>query len=201
MKKVLLALFCFGLLHPAFAQKEETLFSGHVSHGGFGGPIVKFSDVAGEFGVLVGGRGGWIINFRRNHSIVLGGGGYGLSTETLVNDLIIDGRAVYMTMGYGGFELEYVNHTRKLVHFSIPLLLGGGAIDYRYRGGPINFDLGTDEFFVVEPGLNLMLNVTRFFRIGGGVSYRFVNGVNLTGVTNDDLSGVAGVLTFKFGSF
>jgi hypothetical protein len=57
---------------PVFAG-DETLFSGNVEHGGFGGPVVKFTQIKDEFGVLVGGRGGWIIN----HSFVLGAGGYG----------------------------------------------------------------------------------------------------------------------------
>lgn len=44
------------------AQEIQTLFGSDVSHGGFGAPVVKFSDVNGDLGGWVGGRGGWIIN-------------------------------------------------------------------------------------------------------------------------------------------
>ncbi|NIN69246.1 MAG: hypothetical protein GTO63_32105, partial [Anaerolineae bacterium] len=74
----LLALVGVTLVGSQFgvAQEPETLIEGDVRHGGFGGPVVKFTEVNNEFGVLVGGRGGWIIN----DSFVLGAGGYGLVT-------------------------------------------------------------------------------------------------------------------------
>ena len=41
------------------------------------GPAIRFTQIDGDFGVLVGGRGEWIIN----HRFVLGGGGYGLTNQ------------------------------------------------------------------------------------------------------------------------
>ncbi len=61
---------------PAFAQ-EETLIKGDVESGGFGGPVVKMTSLNGQDGILVGGRGGWILN----HSFIIGGGGYGLANN------------------------------------------------------------------------------------------------------------------------
>jgi len=58
-----------------------------------------------------------------------------------------------------------------------------------------------DSFFVIEPSVHVNLNVTTFFRIAAGVSYRYVSGLNSTLSTNADLSGPSGVLTFKFGMF
>lgn len=56
-------------------------------------------------------------------------------------------------------------------------------------------------FFVVEPGLEVEINVTRFFKIGVGASYRFVRESDLTLVSNDDLSGFSGGFSLKFGKF
>jgi hypothetical protein len=68
------AFFLLGADYSSlYAQQTETLFDGEVSHGGFGGPVVKFSEIAGSAGVWVGGRGGWIINLSELHTISLGG--------------------------------------------------------------------------------------------------------------------------------
>ena len=38
-------------------------------------------------------------------------------------------------------------------------------------------------------------------RISAGMRYRFVSDVSLGNLTNADIAGVSGVLTFKFGKF
>lgn len=58
-----------------------------------------------------------------------------------------------------------------------------------------------DLFFVVEPGANVDINVTSFFRLGIGASYTFVSGVSFEGLRNSDFIGASGVITFKFGKF
>jgi hypothetical protein len=75
MKKIVV-LLVFVFTFSAFAQ-ETTLINGEIESGGFGGPVLKVTSINGENAVMIGGRGGWIIN----HSLVLGGGGYGLVTE------------------------------------------------------------------------------------------------------------------------
>jgi hypothetical protein len=184
----------------AHAQEAETLIDGKVDHGGFGGPVVKFTSVLSEFGVLAGGRGGWIIDFLPEHTLVLGGGGYGLANYIDVDRTTTGGEPLYLELGYGGFEMEYVNRTNELVHFTVQLLIGAGGVDYREKdeGDGIGQN---DAFFALEPGVNLDLNVTHFFRIGGGVSYRYLRGVDLDAIGDADVSGVAGQVTFKFGSF
>jgi hypothetical protein len=56
-------------------------------------------------------------------------------------------------------------------------------------------------FFVAEPEVNIMLNVTEYFRIGLGSSYRYVKGSNIQGFSDRDLSSYAVNLTFKVGVF
>ena len=41
-----------------------------------------------------------------------------------------------------------------------------------------------DAFFITEPSLNLLLNVTRHLRVGFGASYRFVGDVELNTLEN-----------------
>ena len=76
MKKTVIIFVASIMVTPVLAQ-EETLISGQLEYGGYGGPVVKFTTINNDWEVMVGGRGGWIIN----HSFVLGGGGYGLVTD------------------------------------------------------------------------------------------------------------------------
>jgi hypothetical protein len=197
MMKTFAVVFLALTFAAVASAQEETLICGNIESGGFGGPAVKVTTINGEGAVMIGGRGGWIIN----HTFVLGGGGYGL-----VNDIsatvpdAADGFR-YVDLGYGGLDLEYITTSDRLVHLSIGLLVGGGGV--RYKGDRVTDDRRSmDGFFVAEPSLTVNLNVTRFFRIGAGASYRYVNGVNGGGITSDaDLSGASAMLTLKFGKF
>ena len=183
------------LAAPAFGR-DETLISGPVDHGGFGGPSIKVADLNGKTAFLMGGYGGWFIN----HAFMIGGGGYGM-----VNDLKapfeVDGKTLYYELGYGGLMFEYVSNSHKLFHFTVNTLIGAGGLSYRAKNADI-FDQYTDDaFFVLEPSFNLELNVTSNFRVGLGVSYRYIDGLQIDGITEEDLTGVSANLNFKFGAF
>lgn len=194
MKKMLFSLTALMVVLIGFgtgtslAEEETLLKAGKVTHGGFGGPVVKFSQINYGLGVLAGGRGGWIIN----HTFVIGAGGYGLTTP-LESDEEDD-----LSFGYGGLEFEYIILSDKLVHLTIYTLLGGGGVSL-----PANQDEDTsgEGFFIFEPAVNAELNVTKFFRVGLGLGYRMVVGDEIYGLAAMDLSGVTGTLILKFGSF
>ncbi|MBX3175116.1 MAG: hypothetical protein KF709_11930 [Gemmatimonadaceae bacterium] len=176
------------------AQDKTLLGNGISSSGGMGGPVLKVSKVAGTSSIFMGGRGGWVIN----RKFILGGGGWGLTNENIRASDIGDGRA-RLQMGYGGLELGYMHDVSRLVHWSGHLLLGGGGASWDPPAAAS--DNEETSFAVVEPELHLVLNVTSFFRIGAGASYRVVTGPGLREVSGKDLSGAAGVLVFKFGAF
>ncbi len=171
---------------------DETLITERTTIGFFGGPVVKFSEVNDEFAVLVGGYGGFVIN----RAFMFGGGGYGLTNE-ITTGLYPYG-PLYLKCGYGGVMLGYVLGSRKIAHLCFHSLIGGGAVslepDYLY-------DWYDDAFFVFEPGIDLEFNITRHFRMGIGGTYRFVEGIDTYGLTDEDISGASVSLTFKFGSF
>ena len=198
MKVRNLVLFILGVtIAPALAG-DKTLIGDleDVDHGGFGGPVVKFTRINGEAGVLTGGRGGWIID----HRFVLGGGGYGLANNIEAEGAVPPGQD--LEMGYGGGMIEYIIASDRLLHFSVECLIGAGGVTTSISGEYSQGTSGDDDaFFVVEPGANVMLNITRFFRFGAGVSYRYIQGVHFNEIDAGDLSGAAAVLTFKFGAF
>jgi len=201
-KALLIPVLLLSLINISHAQETQTLFDGNVSHGGFGGPVVKFSDVAGKTGVWVGGRGGWIINVDNNHALSIGGGGYGLVTEHAATDPESGNSDTdyFALNGYGGFEIEYTNRSYRLVHFTASSLIGAGGLMLRERDFEEVED-DVDTYFVFEPGINAEFNITHFFRVSTGLSYRLTSGIERFGFSDSDFSGINGVITFKFGSF
>ena len=189
---------------PALSQdaggkepEPEVLVRPGTRHGGWGGPVVMISRLADRDAVLVGGRGGWIVDGRAT----VGLAGFGvandvrapraLQPETGTNDL---------ELGYGGLWLEYTVRPLRLVHVSFGALVGGGGIQLVRRDGG---DVGPDDaFFVVEPTAEVELNLARSVRADVGVSYRWVNGVGLGRTLDDgDVRAFGVSLGLKFGSF
>jgi hypothetical protein len=200
------------------SNQPETLFGGeNYRSGGYGGPEIKYSKILDNGGLFIGGRGGWIVN----STFSLGGAGYFLVTshkaytsetsytnwkgETITLDT-----NYYTRMGYGGIFMEYINSSDKVVHFTINTLIGAGwagntlAFDKSWGSCDDCDDNWLDDgsaFFVFEPGIEVDINVTKFFRFGISGSYRFVSSLVLKNISNSDLSGPSANIIFKFGSF
>ncbi|RJP77299.1 MAG: hypothetical protein C4524_08570 [Candidatus Zixiibacteriota bacterium] len=195
MKNLLLVLMLAAAALPAAAQ-ERTLVSGQVEHGGFGAPVVRFTQIHDQFGVLVGGRGGWIIN----HTFSIGGGGYGLANKVEAEEA-----DSVVTFGYGGGELEWIINSDDLLHFTVYALIGAGGIsireDFWENHGDGDGNGRTDGLFVGDLTGNLELNIASWFRVNFGAGYRLVSGVEIPGYSNSDFGGPSGHITLKFGKF
>ncbi len=194
------------LVAATAAAQEETLLGGTIEQGGFGAPVVKFTTTKKQFALYAGAYGGWLIN----HAFLIGAGGYGLVSTirpaTEAAGLLPAGFYSKLEVGYGGLVLEYIGKPMDLVHYSVSVLIGAGGALYSERSW-LNTNWNesalspTATFFVFEPGVNAELNLTSFLRIALGGSYRFVNGVDLSGVSNSDIGGPSMNLALKFGSF
>ncbi len=174
-------------------KQDEVLLKGPVEKGLFGGVVIKFSELNDKFACLIGGRGAFVFN----HVFAIGGGGYGLVNPITVHTNYPQ-RDYYMDFGYGGLIVDLVLGSRKLVHFGVNTLIGGGSLCYRNDFYEPWYD---DGFFVFEPGAEMTINMTKCFRIDFGGSYRYIYGTDLSGISDAGLSGASAHLTFKFGSF
>ena len=157
---------------------------------------------------------------RLDHSLSIGIAGsafsdciYGLNYDR--PDLNPDG--YYMEGGYGGLLIEPVFAPRFPVHISFPMLIGAGGI--AFTGDNDNYDwnswdnwddwdndshryvIKSKAFLVVEPGIELEINLARFLRLGAGVSYRFTNGIRVENQSEHLLNGLSGAVNLKFGVF
>lgn len=193
LMKNLLILLCCCLPLFSWAQ-DQTLFGNASVIGGFGGPLVEFSQINGEVGADVGGGGGLIIN-----DFFLGG--YGLGTS--FSRIQVDNKQYNIDFGHGGFWLGYTLKPSKLVHLYTSARIGWGGIDL-YADGPQDEDEEySDNVFVMTPEAGVELNVASFFRIAATAGYRVVGNVNsLPGeLDSADFSSPVGTLTFRFGGF
>lgn len=186
------------LLLPSLAsaqrQETETLFDSMRPAGGWGGPVVRVGDVFGTRSAFVGGRGG--VSF--SNGLTIGGMGIGMAT----NDIDEPGNANrQLELGYGGLYLEQAFRPQKLVHLTVGTLLGGGSARWTDRRDERNRSIG-DNFWVIEPEAAVEVNVTKFFRVGVGGSYRRALGtLDVVGLDVRQLDGWTGGLTFKFGGY
>ena len=203
--KLSIVLLALTLASPAFAQEETLLGTDGVDHGGYGALVLKLTSINDKPALLVGARGGWIIN----HTFSIGLAGYGLATNVRANSVGLFGQE-YVNFGYGGLDLEYIANSDRVVHLSFHTLIGGGVVGFRYGwddNGWNDLHLNNDwyrlhdTFFVIEPGVNLDLNITSWFRTSVGASYRHISGVSSKASTNSGLSGPSGMISFRFGSF
>ncbi len=192
MKKVFFSTVLMLIATLALAQ-HETIFNNARVVGGFGGPIIEFG-LNNSLNTSYGGGGGIVIG---NAFL----GGYGMGTLDL--NAVIDGQDIdNIELGHGGFWLGYTYKPYKLVHLFSSAKIGWGAVNINPDNfNPFNEPI-SDNVFVLTPELGLELNVFKWFRVAGGVGYRWVNGTDGKGAYNDeDFSGAVTTLTFRFGWF
>lgn len=214
MKKAILITILIYLALPLLNAQEEdaannefkTLFGDRdISHGGYGALTINYSQIDSKDAVLIGARGAWVIG----HGFALGIAGSGFINDYSYNPALAGGRNVNLTGGYGGLLLEPIILPRFPVHISVPVLIGAGGIAYTSTWNPYpydyeNFDLLVEDatgYLVLEPGIEVEINVVRFFRLALGGYYRYTSTIQLYDTPENVLNGWSAGLSLKFGKF
>ncbi len=213
MKRIVLALSILLLSIYSFSQIVEdedvkkrgksdeiiTLIGRSDEIGGYGGLSVLYSQIDSKDAFVFGARGGLIMG----HMFALGIGGKGFVNDSHLDNML--GRNVSLAGGYGGMFFEPIILPRLPVHLSIPVLVGIGGVAY----ASVDVREWEDEYFVedsetflvVEPGIEMELNITRFFRFTMGAYYRYTSEIELMNTDKDVLNGFSFGVNFKFGKF
>lgn len=191
MKRVFFFFALFSTVSMAVAQ-HETLFSRARVIGGFGGPLLEFGNIKGDYTPSVGGGGGLIID-----NFFIGAYGVGSLDHLQYN---IDNEDFRMDLAHGGLWLGYTPATFKIVHPYTSARIGWGFAEI--RDDPFKINSNGDAIFVFTPELGVELNLTRFFRMSASAGYRLVSDVDqFDNLSNKDFSSFTGQLTFRFGWF
>lgn len=156
-------------------------------------PEIKLNSIQGDIGTLIGVYGGPLIN---NKLLIGVCGGVNLGHPRV-------------NYGYLGGIIQYVYRPEDMVHTSIQLVVASGTTkDYENpKSGLLDnfWNISGASFFVMEPGINLEVNITNRMKLVVGASYRYVSGINPdreeishTHVTNEDMSGLNFNIGLKF---
>ncbi|MCP4133390.1 MAG: caspase family protein [bacterium] len=158
----------------------------------YGALIPRYGRLGGENTFLLGTRGGLILN----HSFVFGAGGFGNTTS---RRLTVDSTDRDVSIGYGGFMFEYYFFATSLVNISTGVIIGAGGVGYKVGSGDDQVE--GSAFFALEPHVGVYLNVTDFLRVGVDVSYLYINGISMSGVSDSDYRGFSASLVVAYVSF
>ena len=189
-------------------EQAKTLFNRKALITGFGTFDMKLAKVLDQNSLWVGLSGGVTLD----HWLIIGLGGYGLTSEIKYSQEE-SGQVLDLTGGYGGLLLGVNVAHREIVHVTFPVLIGAGGLDATNDVSfipdfnpdiiipPNGFQVDASNFFVLEPGILVEVNLTTWFRLGVGGQYRFVQGVDLEGITDDDIRSWVATISLKFGKF
>jgi hypothetical protein len=215
MKRIFALMIIMAGSLPIFAQQEDndasygnrdgirTLLGQNNTVGGYGAISVQYSQIDDRDAFIFGARGGILMG----HLVSLG-----LGINGFFNDAHFDvntGKQISLAGGYGGFFFEPVLMPKLPVHVSFPVLIGAGSVgvmsvhdnDWNHKFK----SQASDAFMVIEPGIEVELNITRFFRFCVGGYYRYTSDVIIDDpayvVPTDILRRISAGVTFKFGRF
>ncbi len=190
--------------HDPDSKEVKSLLGKGNELNGFGGADLRVSEFMDTRGLVTGAYGGVLIN----RKYLLGVGGYGLATNVEF-DGMSGGTEKPLNLhgGYAGLMIGGMIGSTELIHLTFPVFFGAGSIqitDKDYFPNTPNdaeFTVEKSAFIVIEPAAQVEFNITEYFRIGAGMSYRYVTGTELDNVTDKQLSGSAMMISFRFGRF
>lgn len=221
MKKktiVLSIIICFATL-SLFAQEKEKINSNEIrtlagnnitSNGFYAGLSFGYSQIDQKDAFLSNVRLAWIIN----HNFAIGVAGSGFVSD-LDHYYDVPGDQFALTGGHAGLFLEPIFFAKNPIHISMPIIIGMGGIyawnesDYnpqQWEHNTYDYHEDWDAYFVIEPGLELDINVVRFMRLSLGATYRITDDIQMNhddniALSKDALRNISGYFTLKFGKF
>lgn len=203
VKILMLAMSLLLLAAVPVLAKEQTLFGSTSESTSVWGVELKSAPSYGSNpGLWLGGYSGKIMN---EGSLYVGSAGYLLlnsppGPSTLAAPDLVPCNVMLFYCGLTG---EYTFNPGSLIHVSGSVLAGLFYSKYFSSDtGNYNFDEGIAGLsFVVEPGVNVMMNVTDSFKAGVGVSYRWVSGPDFKGMSNGDFTALSFNLILRFVEF
>lgn len=177
-------------------QETETVFDGGTNVSFAWGTGLKVDAIQGETGTLWDFYAGVLIG---GSTIIAVDGALNLSHDKT-------------NYGYLGVLGQYAFSPKKAVHFSAQLLIASGSAKDYEREKTSLFDnygnISGARFYLIEPSVNVELNLTTKLIAVLGLGYRYAGGldedseyIQKSGLTNEDLSGLTGMIGLKFATY
>lgn len=204
--KLSLLLFFFGCAQFGIAQDQSSDYlefndRKNVVHGVYLGLTMRYGEVKSKSSYLAG----LTLAYVANQQFEVGFAGNFLYSEQDVfnNEL---SRNEDLIGVYGGLHLEPIFFSKSRVNLSFPVLVGAGGVDYinnDFNDPYFEEELDEDDevFFVVEPGVSLLFNVSRYLQFEAGIHYRFTSQVDFVPNGINNVNGFSAGLGIKVGVF
>lgn len=136
---------------PEIKSEKDTLLHEKIQTRFFGEIRTKSTSIFQEYGLLVGGQ----VGLTFNGSVSIGLAGYGRAdTDYSIFDIDPD----HDNPAFGGVFFAYAPVQERLLHLRFTALAGSG-------------DSWGRIFYIVEPGVEVVLNVSEIIRLSLGLSY------------------------------
>ncbi len=136
---------------PEIRNDKDTLLQEKIQTHFFGEIRTKSTSIVQDYGLLVGGR----VGLTFNGSFSIGLAGYGRTdTDYSIFDIDHDGDHP----AFGGVFFAYAPAQERLLHLRFTALAGSG-------------DSWGRVFYIFEPGVEVVLNVSEIIRLSLGLSY------------------------------
>lgn len=161
-----------SLVRPSGAHPTKTLFGNSIDKMGlFLGPAFKITEYNDQPNYAAGFEGALVLNRRLFMGLLYeNSGGAVTDTPYYYNSL--------------GTVFGFFHNADRLGHLAAKVSLKQGRLVANHFSSQY-----TDSFVVVEPSLEFMLNLMGNMKLGTGVSYRFVDGVNQSAISSKSLWG------------
>ena len=162
------------------AKEKDFIMKDLKSLSFYAGPVMQFSSLDNDFAFFVGGKGALAFN----RKVLLGIEGYLL--KSIHESKFIDSKELSFT--YGGIFVGYVFDLSPKVQLVPSVLSAWGQIGEREVDayGDYVFFKTKDDLFVLQPELELEINLIKYFKIGIGANYRLSYGVDSINYGNND---------------
>lgn len=194
--------FCiFSLVHAQVITEDtitnEPFFkaSKFKSNGYVGFEMQPTQILKTKAAMLVGFNLNWVIN----HKFVVSAKYHTLSSRTNIRSLILPGSDgnTWLVHHFAGLGFGYVVFHDKKFSLQPELTAGWGSAKYVVS----STESKRNDYGALIPAVYGIYNAHKNFRVGAGLNYRAVFGRNFDNITPMHLSGVAGVVFIRVGTF
>lgn len=172
----------------------------NVVHGVYAGVTTYFGEVNGENAYIMDFKLAYVAN--RKLEIGLAGGA--LYSRNYLSKSVNENSD--LIGGYGGIHIEPIIFGKSKVSIGFPLFLGFGGAgfakdDYKEaENGDLRFE-EWDSFFLAEPGVNLLYNLSRYVQLEAGIKYRISTKLELDPGHIKSINGFSAGVGVKIGIF
>lgn len=210
MKKTISAILILITFNTVFSQtdnnKDYIEFDDrkNIVHGVYMGLTYHYGQINNEDAHFTTFKVAYVANRKLEAGIAFGGF---FSEQPPELDVFTE-KELALAGAYVGLHLEPILFSNRFINVSFPILIGEGLItvfDEKVNGEyEDEFDFEDDDFsafFMFEPGVNILYNVSRYVQIETGIRYRFTGKYDLPPFGRDNINGFSAGAGIKLGIF